>query len=523
MRTTYADDLFYKFNADLEKVGLNEFSKTSSAPFKGEIYRLPKDFKLGVGDTLIINLWGKLEDKYTLVIDKDGKILISRVGSVYVIGITMDEAKKKIGDVLNQRYANVQFDVSLGNVQDIRISVLGNVNKPGMYAISPFAKILDALIVAGGPTGNGSLKNVRLIRDNKVIGLFDYYKFVLKGDDSKNITLEHEDKIFIPVIDNLIAIRGEVVRPGIYEINKDTKLSEIIDLASGILPSKFNQKIQIMRLEKITKNIILAKEIVFDDFDKIRGTKDDVNLDYQDTIIITTEHDFSPFAKDIMKMVTVEGEVNNPGRYIIEEGEKLSSVLKRAGGLTAFAYPEGAIFTRRIIVEEQEKFINTVVKKNERDILEEEARLSRSVVFKEEKEILQKGIERRREALNIFASQVPEGRIIINLPHVSEKGEGDILLEKDDILYIPPIPNWVLINGAVYNPGAVVYKEGKGLDYYLGQVGGTTDKANVDTIHIIKPNGSVVTKSSGYGAVSQGDIIVVPEKDMIFENTEKGK
>ena len=177
LKSSYADDLFSRMNKDLEHVGIKEFSKTISAPYKDELYHLSPNFKLGMGDTLVINLWGRMEEKYTLVIDKDGKILIPRIGPVYVMGNTLEEAKEKVANVLNQKYVNVKFDLGLGNVQNIRISVLGNVKQTGMFSINPFAKIIDGLIAAGGPTENGSLKNIKLLRNNKVAAVFDYYQF----------------------------------------------------------------------------------------------------------------------------------------------------------------------------------------------------------------------------------------------------------------------------------------------------------------------------------------------------------
>lgn len=513
VKTSYADELFYQFNKDLERVGITEFSKTISTPFKGEIYRLAPDFKLGAGDILIINLWGKLEDKYTLVVDKDGKILIPRIGSVYVVGNTLEEAKEKIKNALSQKYVNVQFDLSVGNVQDIRISVLGSVKKPGMFSISPFAKVVDGLINAGGPTESGSLKNVKLMRGNKVVNVFDYYQFVLKGDDSKNISLQHGDKIFVPICENLTAIRGDVARPGIYEMDKENTLSDVVEIAGGLLPSKFTKKIQVIRFEKSTKQMVVAKEVLFDDFNKVKGSKDDVTLEYRDTVVVTTEFNFSPFTKDIMNMVTICGEITTPGRYIIEDGETLTSLIKRAGGITKFAYPEGAILKKVVVKEKQKEFIDNIVKTKEMAILEEEAKLAKAIVTEEEKRILQSAIDRKRKALNLFAVKEPKGRVVINLPKIFKCEEVDVVLEKNDDLYIPPMPNWVLINGAVYNPESIIFEDGQGLNYYLEKVGGPTGTANMDEIYIIKPNGSVIKKSSGTEIISRGDIIVVPEKE----------
>ena len=331
-------DAFLKFNYDLKNIGFEKFKNTVSTPFKGELYGVMKDFRLDIGNSLLLSLWGNIEEKYSVSIDREGKIRIPRVGPVKVFGMTLKEAEEKIRGALNKKYVNVQFDLSLTDVKYIRISVLGNVKNPGVYTISPFSKILDAIIIAGGPLENGSLRNIQLKRKNKLIVNMDYYEFIIKGDDSKNVSIKHDDCLYVPFRENIVAIRGDVLNPGIYEIKKDTSLSEIIDIASGIIPSIFERKIQIMRPDKAKRSMVPYKEILLDSVDKIRGTKEDIKLKYQDTIVVTSEFDFTPYSRYMMRTVVINGEINMPGIFIIKDRETLSSLIKRAGGLKEFYF-----------------------------------------------------------------------------------------------------------------------------------------------------------------------------------------
>ncbi|MCK5393906.1 MAG: capsule biosynthesis GfcC family protein, partial [Candidatus Omnitrophica bacterium] len=144
-------------------------------------------------------------------------------------------------------------------------------------------------------------------------------------------------------------------------------------------------------------------------------------------------------------------------------------------------------------------------------LLEEEAFLANTILSKEEKEIRQKSLESRRKALNILASRKLDGRIIIDIEDVIN-GKIDMNLEEGDTISIPTIPDWVLVTGAVYNPQAIFYKEGKSLDYYLNMVGGANQFADKEELYIMKANGQVESKTVGYGQIERGDIIVLPQK-----------
>jgi len=506
----FAQEPFYQLNNDLKRVGLEELKKIGTAEFESGNYRLDPDFRLGYGDTVNVNLWGKLEASHKLVIGRDGNIVIPLVGRVSVISLTMDDARGALKRELDKKYSNVEFDLNLTDVQDIRISILGNIQSPGIYAVSPFCRIVEAVAKAGGPNDKGSLSDIRLLRDGKEIASFNTCDFIFKADEKDNKTLKHGDTIYVPEVNNLIAVKGDVGYPGIYDSVKNTKLSRVIDEAGGMLPTKFERKVYVLRINPETKITEILNEIIFDQ-EKGIDEAYDIPVENYDTVVVTTALDYTPYSEKLVKVVVVTGEITIPGKYVIGKNETLSLLIKRAGSFKDTAFTEGAVFTRRTVRQAEENILNELVRAQEMAILEEEAIIAAAILTQDEKEMRQKALEYRRRALDLMASRVLKGRVVINLDEII-KGRSDLNLKDGDKMDVPLVPNWVLITGAVYNPNSVAFEEGRPMDYYLNSVGGPTKFADRDEIYVIKSNGRAESKATGYGRIMQGDIIVVPDK-----------
>lgn len=501
---------FFKINKDLRRIGLDEIRKIATFEFEPGSYRIDPDFRLGYGDTVIVNLWGKIEATHELTIDRDGKIVIPLLGRVNIMGLTLDEARSTVKKELDKKYTNVELDLNIANVQDIRIAVLGNVENPGPYTVSPLCRVVEAVAKAGGQNAEGSLSDIRLIRDGRQVVSFNVYEFIFKADQSKNIRLKHNDTIYVPQSKKLVAIRGDIVYPGIYEAGDSLTLTKVIDTAGGMAPTMLKRKVSVLRINPETKLTETFKETIFEPSKGIEP-EDNIMVENEDIIIVTTTFDYTPYPEDLYRVVSISGEVRIPGDYLIKEDETLSSLLKRAGGFKDGAFVQGAVFIRDSIKKKQKAILDELLATQERAILKEEVRLAEAILTQEEKEIRQRALEYRREALNLMASRIPEGRVVIDVENIIN-GKSDIALEKGDSIYVPPIPDWVLVAGAVYNPESLAFEEGKNLEYYLNAVGGPNRLADKDDIYVIKANGRTESKSTGYGKISRGDIIVVPEK-----------
>jgi len=213
------------------------------------------DYILGPGDEIIINIWGMIEDRYELMINREGSVVIPTIGKVYLQGLTLEQAEKLIKEKFARYYKGFHLSISMGRLKTIKVFVIGEVNKPGGYELPSLATLFTALYAAGGPSKMGSLRNIKLIRDDKVIAVADFYNFLIYGNKKEDKRLFSGDTIFVPPIGDTVAISGNIVkRPGIYEIKKSVSLEELINLAGGTLPFGVNYEVIIESLKKSEKS-----------------------------------------------------------------------------------------------------------------------------------------------------------------------------------------------------------------------------------------------------------------------------
>ena len=500
---------FFGMNKGLRRIGLDEIRCMATADI--EMEKLYSGYRLDCGDRLKVQLWGKLEADFDLFIDKIGNMMIPSVGRVDVKGLTLEEAQLAIKKAVDIKYTNVEVEVSLANIPSILVKVTGHVMKPGMYLISPATSIPGIMAKAGGPNNWGSLSDIRLIRDGKNIASFNMYDFLLSPSPLEGQIMMNNDYIYVPEIKNIIAIRGDVKYPGLYDTMANMPLSKAIGMAGGLVPDgKSKVKVLLLRLNSQTKTVDVAKEVIFD-FSRGIEPKEDLPLENYDTIVVTYALDYIPRPYRLFEKAKIGGEVRSPGEYLLNDKETLNSLIKRAGGLTDHAFVGGAVFTKDSLVKKQDSMLDDLVKTQKKAILEEEVRFMEALALgQDERRLRQRVLRDRREVLKIMESRRSNGRVVIDLEAIMN-GKADLFLENGDSIEIPAIPDWVLVTGAVRNPGAIIFSEGKDLDFYMSGISlnGAADK---DEIYIIKPNGYAKTKASGYGTISRGDIIVVPEK-----------
>jgi len=506
--TANAQDIFYMVNKDLTRVWLNRLGDMG---MEGEqICRLGPDYQLGYGDTVALTLWGKMEGYYEVNLNRDGEIAVPALGKMQISGLTLNQAREVIRRAIDQKFTNVEFELGIKNVKDIVIKVLGNVVKPGIYPVSPCSSMVEALSQAGGPNQQGTLTDIRLIRGGEVIQTLDFYDYILKGKVSDRLSIKHDDVIFVPPIENIYALRGDVRYPGIYDQPGEPLLSRAIEMAGGMKPTTLKRKISIIRINPETLQTEVIKEIRPAAQDRI-APEEDFRIMNFDTIKIGTDSDFTPYQKELLREVAVTGEVQAPGQYQIAQGEKLSALLKRLQITERTAFIDGAVFVRPGLKHREKTIADRLIAAQKQLILEEEARLAGLLLSDDERKLHHNALQLRRHALATLAARVPEGRIIIDLEKILA-GENDMLLENGDSLFIPSIPDWVLVTGAVYNPQSILFQPEKSLDFYLEQVGGIKETGDAKSVYVIKPDGRAESPKTGFSKITRGDIIVVPQK-----------
>jgi protein involved in polysaccharide export with SLBB domain len=671
----FSEEIPREVSRDLRQFGYDLFSSRVSSFAPVTDVPVGPDYVVGPGDSFIISLWGRVEARFEVSVDRNGEITLPKVGVVKVWGLTFSELKETIQKQLSKYYSGFQMNITMEKLRTIRVFIVGEAQTPGSYTLSGLSTVYTALFSAGGPTKKGSMRNIRLVRNGTVIKTIDLYDFLLKGDKSQDERLQSGDTVFIPIIGPAIGISGNVKRPAIYEMKGQMSLANLIDLAGGVTFLGYLQRVQVERVEAHERRIVADFDISdslerhrpqletpLQDGDLVKifpvlpTTQDIVYLeghvkrpggyefteemrlldlissydellpepylDYAD-IIRLIPPDFHPetisfnlggllrgdpsqnielkefdrvtiYSKESLReipQVTIAGEVQTPGKYRLLEnmrvkdlvynagnlkrsaylpeaeitrliktekgvtsrvikidlgealkerpqhnitlleddyvfirqipewytdktvtlngelkfageysfskGERLSSVLERAGGFTEYAYLKGAFFTRESAKRIQEERIRGFIDQLEQDILKTQARSAEAAISEKEIMALQQGLAVKREMLRKLREARVTGRVVIALGSLDQfKGSKyDLELEDGDTLSVPRKPWIVNVLGSVYNPTSILHTKGKTVGFYLNKVGGPTPDAEEDEIYVIKADGTVISKT----------------------------
>lgn len=648
------------------------------------------DYVIGPGDTLVINIWGSVQETFPVEVDREGKIMLPKAGPLYVWGMRFEEVEKKISDRLNQFYTNFKVDVSMGKLREILVYVMGEVKKPGSYSINSQSTVFQALYAAGGPTKLGTLRKIKIIHADGKEELIDLYNFLLEGHMSASSRIQSGDTVFVPPIGDIVAMAGNVKRPAIYETKSEILLSDLLKFTGGITPTGDLQRLQVERIENNERRIMLdielkktdigkfslegikiqngdlvivspivrlkhgfvsilgnverpgdygltknmkvtdlivrakgfmpatyisraeiarvtsdrARQIIPINLENIRlGAKEeDIELDEWDILLIYSESEVTPpsfieidgainrpgryeltpkmkisdlifraggikpgevirgaelfhiipgeqpvvrdigikqvsdvnitLDKDVIlragdalfvksepklterRIITLKGEVRYPGTYSIRKGERLSSLIERAGGFTDDVFLDGAIFSRKSIKEAQEKLREDYIERENKNLVSEQQALLLRRGTGIDPSSISESVRMRQEMLQYIASAEIKGRMVMALLPISQlKGtKYDILLEDGDSLMVPQTPSGITIMGSVNNPTSIPFEPGKGIEYYIRKTGGMTKHADKAGIYVLKANGEAVSKFMMAKSVERGATIVVPQE-----------
>jgi protein involved in polysaccharide export with SLBB domain len=694
-----------QFGYDIFQSPVSTFAPITSVP-------VASDYIVGPGDTFTVTLWGRVNAQYVVEIDRNGQIVLPEVGVLNVSGMTMAKMENYLQDQVARKQTDFKMAVTMGRLRTIKVYVVGESKTPGSYTISSLSTVINALFAAGGPSKNGTLRDIQLLRNNNKPVHIDLYKFLLGGDKTEDIRLQDGDTIFIPLIGPVVGVAGNVKRPGIYEMLKPMTLKEVLDLAGGVNYIGWLQQVQVERVENHQRRIVAdfnvaepagirdersAETAVLDgDLVKVFGispleqnvvrldghvsrpgkyewkpgmrlgdvitsygavlpqanmeygeierlvepdyhpivipfkpgkllekdTSENIELVRFDTIRIyrwdqkgkrsvsisgevyrpgeyrfihgmrlselldaaggpqknaylkdaeltrrhitqtgmqTEKMDIDlekAIAKDpannialqdydylIVRAVpelefdrtaAVSGQVRFPGVYPIRKGERLSSLIDRAGGFTQKAYLRGAMFTRESAKAIQKQRLDELINKIEESVLTDSDRSLSGALDEEDVSNQKIAIKAKRELLAKLKAAKIDGRVVVRITDLEhfKSSQYDIELEKGDSLFIPEMPGVVNIVGEVFNPTSLLYQPGRTVAYYLQKVGGPTNEADKKQISVVKADGSVVSIAQdnpdsvywdseshqwNFGGfmgirLNPGDTIVVPRK-----------
>lgn len=676
----------------------------------------PKSYILGPGDVVFVDIYGQSEQYYEATVNPDGFVLLDNIGPVSVSGKSIESATEIIKNRVSKFYPglsgsnpNTFLQVTLGNVRTIKVHILGEVRLPGTFTLSAFSTAFNALYAAGGPNENGTMRSIKLVRDNKPIAEIDVYDLLINGTANLDLQLQDQDVILVPPFQSRVQVKGEVKRPMTFEIGAEDTFEDLLSYAGGFTDLAFKDRIAISRItgnqrsvsdvyqnqfnlftlkggDEITVSKILERysnrvqikgavyrEGIFalsegltlsqlvknaeglrgDAYTErasilrtkadlstemievnlgavLAGTAPDIALKREDVIRISSIYDIQnehyvqilgevkrpgtypysesmkieeliilagglqesansqdieiarrledsdlgtlsdiipsrvnpdlsistnspslqPFDQVIVRkranftmqrLVAVEGQVNAPGMFAIQNSvERISDLIKRAGGLNQFAYPKGAALIRRT------EFFNTESEqiRRQRNLEALKMKLIEDPNNSEAQEELLQRLFRdlpaekvnavdtllantKRESLDQVAASTPgfavklkeSEAVAIDLEKILQNpgSDEDLILEVGDILSVPKLLQTVRMRGDVVYPTTLRHENGRSLKHYINGAGGFERRANKKQTYVVYANGAVKRTKGFIGIrdfppVEPGAEVIVPTK-----------
>ena len=390
----------------------------------------PTDYRLGPGDQVVIEVWGASEANITQKVTPDGYISIPDIGPVAVNGLTVQAASERIRGKLSKIYsgmktANVDLStnvkVSLGQIRTIQVNIMGEVARPGTYALSSFSTVFHALYKAGGISELGSLRNIKVVRGGRTVATVDVYDYIINGRSHSDIRLQEGDVILASPYDALVLIQGKIKRPMYYEMKSSESVLTLINYAGGFTNDAYSSAVTVERNNNKEKTICTVDDMNYGVFKVKDG--DIVSIG-----AILDRYD---------NRVEIKGAVYRPGFYAM--GKDISTVrelIQKADGLLDDAFTNRAVLHR----ENPDKTLEV---------------------------------------------------ISVNTKGILNGTEPDILLQKNDILFIPSIydleaKGTLEIVGEVFSPGVFPYAANTKLEDLIIMAGGLTEAASTVRVDVTR-------------------------------------
>jgi protein involved in polysaccharide export with SLBB domain len=405
------------------------------------------------------------------------------------------------------------------------VSVWGDVRAPGTYRTSGQIRLGDAIHLAGGLSPDAQKEDAQVFRympDGKFKIFSVNLSEALAGDPTENIVLQPRDRLLIHRNANAadpatVYVQGEVARPGRYPLTTNMTVADLILVGGGLKPGADTNTADLTHFQYADQAGLTAQHESIPISSALSKGSSEAAIPIHNGDVLTVRQ--LPGWNDLGASISVKGEVKNPGKYGIRPGERLSSILERAGGFQPDGYAYGAVLrrvqVREIEAKDQDQMILRV--KDEQSNLQ---LLPESDPDKKRAKDL--ALQQWQTALEQLTSNPPSGRVAIRISGDIRQWENttaDVEVRAGDSIEIPKKPSYVMVTGQVYNPTAVSYRPGKSASWYLGQSGGPTQLANKKAIFVIRADGSVLGSNQGLWSgeslsaeLRPGDTVVVPEK-----------
>jgi protein involved in polysaccharide export with SLBB domain len=317
---------------DKEKVFGHDIFNNENLSFEPNMnIATPRDYRLGPGDVVFVDVYGASQESIEATVTPDGDIMIEGYGPVQVAGLSVEQANAKLRSLLGARYSNSKVKLTVGQTKTIMVNVMGEVKTPGTYTLSSFSTAFNALYMAGGITDIGTLRNIKVFRNNRLISTIDVYDYILNGQSKTNVRLTDNDVIIVGSYDCLVNITGKVKRPMFYEMKSSESLNSLLKYAGGFAGDAYKKSVRVVRKAGSQYSVHTVSEFDMGQFLVADG--DSVAVD---SIVMRYSN-----------MVEVKGAVFHPGMF--ELGATINTVkglIEAAEGVTEDAFTNHAVMHR---------------------------------------------------------------------------------------------------------------------------------------------------------------------------------
>jgi protein involved in polysaccharide export with SLBB domain len=294
--------------------------------------RVPDDYEVGPGDELRISVTGSFELHHAARIDREGRITVPGVGVVGVTGRTLADTERELRATLGRTRKDFELTVSLARLRDVRVHVVGHVARPGAVDVPAHGTVLTALLAAGGPTKDGSLRRISVRREGQADRAVDLYELLIRGRAPDRTILRAGDVLHVPPVGATIGVAGYAQRPAIYELLGEATLGEVIELAGGLTPFTFTPRVRVETT--VAGRGRVTADVTLDESGLAAPVGDGA------LILIGAVDD------RLQPLVRIEGEVVRPGAFEFQPGLRVSDLVARADGLTVDAFLDQAFVSR---------------------------------------------------------------------------------------------------------------------------------------------------------------------------------
>lgn len=450
-------------------------------------YRYNPRYRVSIGDTIVVKMWGALDMEIKSSVDTQGNIFIPKVGTINVLGIRNDKLSEVIQKEVKKVFKKSVFVYAdLASYQPVSVFVTGAVNKPGLYEGLSSDSVVQFLDKANGiDLNSGSFRNVKVLRDNRVIEKIDLYKFLIEGN-LELFQFHNGDVIVVESIKNYIDVTGDVKRAYRFEILEDEISFEW--LLSVAIPNPTATNFTVTRWSQNNLQTVSMYAI-----------KDSAGLKVKSGDLVNFIPDHNPENIEI----TISGEHIGARNLVVKKGTSLKEVFEKIS-FSNLSDPSSFQLFRKSVAQQQKELLEAQLKDLEAKVLTTGSMTNEeALIRKQEAALVMNFIERARKV-------EPKGHVVIN----KDTNLSEVILEDKDEIYIPKKSKMVIVQGEVVLPGAQTYVDGMKLEEYIDSCGGYTFRADKDNVLIVRRNGYVdkVDASSWSGSkvkIMPGDSILV--------------